>query len=247
MINNISIVIPAYNEEANIERTLLEVYNYLQKQKLGFEILVMNDGSTDQTSQRVGELLRGRREIKLIDNPTNRGKGAVIKESMKLVQNDYFLFMDADNSTPITEIKKFIPFLEQGVPAVIGSRYLNTSRIIYPQPRTRQILGRGYRLLSRLLFGLSLSDFNCGFKAYRTDIAKSIFQQMRMNDWTFDIELLYLFTQSQIQIQEVPIDWSHVEKKSHQMIFGTALRSLINLFYLRISLFNHASTESGAR
>lgn len=242
MINGISIVIPAFNEEATIGQTLLEVYDYLCNQKLDFEILVMNDGSTDQTSKRVSKLLSSRPEIKLIDDPINRGKGAVIKESMGLVRNNYFLFMDADNSTAITEIKKFVPFLERGVPVVIGSRYLKTSRIIYPQPWSRQVLGGGYRLLSRFLFGLHLSDFNCGFKAYRTDVAKPIFQQMRMKDWTFDIELLYLFSKAHIQIQEVPVDWSHVEKKSHRKIVGTALRSFMNLLYLRINLFNHAST-----
>lgn len=247
MINDISIVIPAYNEEATIGRTLLEVCDYLRKQKLDFEILVMNDGSTDQTSKRAGEILSGRPEIELIDCPINRGKGAVIKEGVELVRKNYFLFMDADNSTSITEIKKFIPFLERGTPSVIGSRYLKTSRIIYPQPWPRRILGGGYRLLSRLLFGLNLSDFNCGFKAYRTDVVKPIFRQMRMKDWTFDIELLYLFRKAHIPIQEVPVDWSHVGKKSHQKIFETALRSFINLLYLRINLFRHASTEIGAR
>lgn len=241
MIDGISIVIPAYNEESLIERTLLEVSDYLKTQKLNFEILVLNDGSTDQTSKRVSHLSSSKPEIKLIDYPVNRGKGAVIKDGIEHVKKNYFLFMDADNSTSIKEIKKFVPFLEQGVPAVIGSRYLETSRIVYPQPWARRVLGSGYRFLCRFLFGLHLTDYNCGFKAFRTDLAKPIFQRMQMKDWTFDIELLYLCSKAGIQIREAPVDWIHIEKKANQKILGTAFRSLMNVLYLRLSLFNHTS------
>jgi dolichyl-phosphate beta-glucosyltransferase len=137
--------------------------------------------------------------------------------------------MDADHSTPIQAWSDFRKQLDQGARVVIASRHLPDSKIVVPQPLSRRVLGAGYRWLCRRLFGLRVSDFNCGFKAYDSRLAKEIYQEARMKDWTFDVEIFCLLKERHVQVAEVPVSWSHSEKKTRIKPFSTALKTLASL------------------
>ena len=175
MEKKLSIVIPAYNEEEHIAATLTEVAGCLRKKGYEFEILVIDDGSKDQTARIVLSLDRQFPEIRLVHRALNLGKGETVKEGIRYARYPYCLFMDADNSTSIVEWEKFEKFFEKGARAVIASRHLKESDVVYPQPWVWRFLGSGYRGLCRVAFGLRQSDLNCGFKAYETELAKSVY------------------------------------------------------------------------
>lgn len=238
MANELSVIIPAYNEEKSISGTLTQVYEYLSAKKYRFEIIVVNDGSMDQTKQKVDEFLQSRKEVRLIDLRQNGGKGTALKKGMATVHHRLVLFMDADNATKISEWDKFERYFNEGVQVVVGSRHLPGARIIYPQPWFRRFMGAGYRILSRFLFGLHVSDFNCGFKAYQTDIAQRIYSQLIMTDWTFDIEVFCLLRKEGIAVSEVPVSWSHVDKTSHKRVLSIAFKSFFSLLRLKRKFIN---------
>ena len=141
--------------------------------------------------------------------------------------------MDADYSTSIEEWEKFEPKFQNGARAIIASRHLPGSEIISPQPWVRRILGRGYRFLCRRWFNISVSDFNCGFKAYETSMAKAIYERTTMRDWTFDLEIFCLLKERGVPVHEVPVKWRHGEKKSQIRPFKTAFKTLVSLLKLK--------------
>ena len=226
-------IVPAYNEGERIAQTLTEIAEYLKSAGYAFEILTLNDGSSDATAQKVREAASRYPEIRLIDRKKNLGKGTTVKEGIAEAKYSYCLMMDADNSTPIREWDKFEKRFDEGFKVVIASRHLTGSKILTPQPWMRRTLGTGYRILCRALFGLKCSDFNCGFKAYETPIAKEIYAQSLMRDWTFDVEIFCLLKRRGTGFAEVPVSWTHYGKPSHLSPLKTAFKSLESLFQLR--------------
>jgi glycosyltransferase involved in cell wall biosynthesis len=233
MIRGLSVIIPVYNESGKITETLIEVAEYLRTRALYFEILAVNDGSRDASASKILVVSAQYPEIRLLDNAVNAGKGSVIRQGIAQARFSYCLFMDADNSTRISEWSRFEDHFEHGASVVVASRHLAESRIVRPQPFGRRFFGAGYRALCRILFGLSQSDFNCGFKAYETSLAKKIYSQTLMNDWTFDTEVFLLLNRGKARIVEVPVTWAHEDKPSSGSLGKTVLKSLYSLLRLK--------------
>ncbi len=205
----VSVVIPAYNEGPNIEGTLSEISAFFGDKKYGYEVIVIDDGSDDDTVAKARPFSGKLANFKVIESKPNRGKGYVLHKAMLEACGEYVMFMDADNSTSIYELEKFLPFLDEGYDAVIGSRRLKGSEILTSEPAARIILGQVYILLSKMLIGVTVSDFNCGFKAYRRASARTVYSLQKMNDWSFDTEVIFLLKKNGMRIKEVPVRWAH--------------------------------------
>jgi dolichyl-phosphate beta-glucosyltransferase len=197
----LSVVMPAFNEARVIASTLQEVKSYLAKNFQSFEIIVVDDKSTDGTL-KVLESLAG---LKILRNLKNHGKGYTVAKGVKAAQGEWILFMDADNSTRISELEKFWPF-SRDYKVLIASRALPESNIKVKQSFFKSSLGRGGNLVSRLLLGLKLKDTQCGFKLWHQD-TKFLFAKLTVERWAFDFELLFLAQKYNFKIKEIPVTW----------------------------------------
>ena len=215
MTKELSVIIPAYNEEEQLASTVDSVVEYLTSKDYRFEVILVNDGSTDKTKEKTLDLLARHPFVKLIQFDTNRGKGHAVKAGIAQARYARCLFMDADNATSIREWDKFEPHFKRGSKVVIASRWLPDSRIVHPQPILRRLLGNIYRVSCQTLFGLKTSDFNCGFKAYETPLAKKIYSAVQLEGWAFDTEVFCLLKKEHVVAAEVPVSWEHREKRSH--------------------------------
>jgi dolichyl-phosphate beta-glucosyltransferase len=204
-----SIIIPAYNESSRIRPTLDEVLRYVEECKWDVEILVVDDGSRDDTAAIVREYSRAHSQISLIENPGNRGKGYSVRNGMLHAGGDICLFTDADLSSPITEAPKLFDALAAGADIAIGSRWLRSDLQTERQPLYRQLFGRIYNLVLRIFLGLNFVDTQCGFKAFRREAAQRIFPLQRIERWGFDPEILFLARRLGFSVKEVPVVWAH--------------------------------------
>ncbi|MGE3182845.1 MAG: dolichyl-phosphate beta-glucosyltransferase [Phycisphaerae bacterium] len=202
----LSVIVPAYNASATIVATLEDVIDWLQSRRIDFEVVVVDDGSTDDT---VARIQRSFPEVRLLVNERNRGKGYSVRRGMLAAQKAWTLFMDADNSTRIHELEKFAAFAREGAAVIIASRRLPASRIVRQQHRFRQALGRTFPIFARLLALPDIHDTQCGFKLFRRDAAQAIFSRQRVDRFAFDVEVLLLAKRLGYTIQEVPISWDN--------------------------------------
>lgn len=206
-----SFVLPAYNESVRLRPTLHALLRHIQEQNWDAEILVVNDGSTDETAQIVREYGKLHPQVLLVENPGNRGKGYSVRNGMLHARGDICLFSDADLSSPITEAQKLFDAIACGADIAIGSRWLRAELQTERQPLYRQAFGRIYNLVLRLLLGLRFADTQCGFKAFRRDAAQRIFPLQRIERWGFDPEILFLARRAGLRVDEVPVLWAHSE------------------------------------
>jgi dolichyl-phosphate beta-glucosyltransferase len=208
---HLSVVIPAYNEEKRLPRTLEAIDDYLRKQSYDYEILVVNDGSKDTTAEIVRAMSSVIKNVRLIDNKMNQGKGAVVRQGMLAAEGGYRLFTDADNSTSIDQIEKMWPEFERGFEVVIGSRDVKGAVLDPPQPFLRHIiLGEGFKLVRKIIVGLwKVQDTQCGFKCFRKEAAEEIFTRCRINRWAFDPEILVIAGKLKYRIKEIPVLWKN--------------------------------------
>jgi len=234
----LSVIIPAYNEEKRISQTLLAIDHYLSAQPYSYEILVVNDGSTDRTAQIVKNFQKLIKNLKLIDSQPNHGKGYVVRLGMLKAQGKYRLFMDADNSTSIDHFEKMLPYLEEGYQVVIGSRDKKDApgaRQAVPQSFLKRQLGNLGNILIQLLAVPGIWDTQCGFKCFEEEAAKDIFSRCLIDRWGFDIEALALARWLGYKIAIIPVYWindphSHVSWKAY-------LRTLGELFQIKWNLW----------
>lgn len=206
-----SIVLPAYNESERIAATLEKIFAHAKQRGWQAEVVVINDGSTDNTAEIVCEHAGRHPMLRLIENPGNRGKGYSVRNGMLHAHGDILLFSDADLSSPIAEADKLFAAIHRGSDVAIGSRWLKAELQIKRQPLYRQILGRIFNLALRLILGLNFKDTQCGFKAFTRDAAQKLFPAQRVERWGFDPELLYLAKKCRLTVTEVPVAWSHRE------------------------------------
>lgn len=216
----LSIIIPAYNESERLPLTLIDVDKHLSEQEYSYEILVVNDGSTDNTAEIVERFMPLVKNLKLFDNKENQGKGAVVKQGMLIAKGTWRLFMDADNSTSILEFNKMIPYFKEGYDVVIGSRAIRGAQLRPPQPLYRQLLGKAGNIFIQLMLLRGLKDTQCGFKCFSEEAADRIFSLARLKSWSFDIEALALAKSLSFRIKEVPVVWvndphSHVKPSAY--------------------------------
>jgi glycosyltransferase involved in cell wall biosynthesis len=206
-----SLVIPAYNESSRIRPTLDEILRYTGEKKWDVEILVVDDGSRDDTSAIVREYGGAHPQVQLIQNPGNRGKGYSVRNGMLHASGDICLFTDADLSSPIAEAEKLFEAIRKGADIAIGSRWLRVELQTERQPLYRQAFGRIFNLLLRIVLGLRFRDTQCGFKAFRREAAQRIFPLQRIERWGFDPEILFLARRMGFRTVEVPVLWAHSE------------------------------------
>jgi dolichyl-phosphate beta-glucosyltransferase len=229
----LSIVIPAFNEAEGIEETLRIVIGQLERQPHAFEVLVVDDGSTDATAAIAEACAGACPTLRVIRQPRNLGKGAGVKRGMLEARGLYLFFMDADLAVPIEDLAGAVAALIGGPePIVIGSRRFHGARIERPQPWVRQTLGSGFTLLARLLISPAIVDFTCGFKGFRRDEARILFALQRCSDWAFDAEILYLARLMDMPVRQYPVRWRH-HKNSRVRFPRDIYRTLAALVRIR--------------
>lgn len=200
----ISVIIPVYNEESRLLDNFKKIAKYLSEQKYSSEIIFIDDGSTDKTLDIINGLCY--KNLRFFKNPQNMGKGYAIRSGVKYAQGEYILLTDIDNSTPIDNLNKLLPYAKK-YPIVIGSRYLEKDSIKIKQPLLRRIISRAGNLFIRIILGLRFRDTQCGFKLLEAKSAKDIFNKATINRWGFDIELLAIAKKYQIPAKEVAVSW----------------------------------------
>jgi glycosyltransferase involved in cell wall biosynthesis len=207
-----SLVIPAYNESERIQSSLQKIVDFLGEQRIIAEVLVVNDGSRDNTADVVRQFAARYSYIRLIENPGNRGKGYSVRNGMLQATGDIVLFTDADLSAPITEAPKLFAEIQKGTDVAFGSRWLVAKLQTERQSILRQVAGRMYNILMRVLLGLNYKDTQCGFKAFNRRAIDTLFTRQRIERWGFDVELLFLARKFRLKILEVPVQWAHDDR-----------------------------------
>lgn len=207
----LSIVIPTYNEEQRIKRTLSLIINYLNKKAFSWEIIVVDDGSRDRTKEIIKRFMFDKR-ISLVENQENRGKGYSVKEGILSARGRFILFSDADLSTPIEEIDKLFFYLKSGYDIAIGSRGLEGSKIIIPQFWVRQTMGKIFNFIIRFFILPGIKDTQCGFKLFKGQVAKRVFSILKIKGFAFDVEVLYIAKNLNLKVKEIPIEWYNSPK-----------------------------------
>jgi glycosyltransferase involved in cell wall biosynthesis len=207
----ISIVIPAYNEGARLGPTLDRVLAFVHEQNWDAEVVVVDDGSRDNTADLVRQYSEKNGIVRLLQNPGNHGKGYSVRNGVLNAQGAIVLFTDADLSSPIEEAPKLIEAIQAGADVAIGSRWLRTELQTQRQSVARQIMGRAFNVLLRILLRLPFKDTQCGFKAFRRSAAKVLFPLQKIEGWGFDPEILFLACKLNLKVAEVPVVWAHDE------------------------------------
>jgi dolichyl-phosphate beta-glucosyltransferase len=203
----ISIIIPAYNESARILPSLRRLDEYLHGHFRDFELIVVNDGSSDTTEDVV---VRAKNEIPSIHYSgykENRGKGYAIRQGIALSTGDIILVSDADLSTPIEEVEKLLVPYDDGYHVVIGSRGLEASTIVVRQPWWREFMGKTFNRIVRMLLLKGFKDTQCGFKLFNGSIGRELFRETTVDRFAYDVEILYLAVKAGYKIKEVPVTW----------------------------------------
>ena len=205
-----SIVIPAYNEGQRLGGTLEKVLGYVRERGWNAEVVVVNDGSRDNTAELVRAFSAKDSTLRLIENPGNRGKGYAVRNGMLNARGEVIVFSDADLSSPIEEMPKLLAALAAGADIAIGSRWLRAELQTQRQSLHRQLFGRVFNVLNRVILGLQFKDTQCGFKAFTRRAALMILPLQRIERWGFDPEILFLARKFGFRVEEVAVRWGHV-------------------------------------
>lgn len=230
----LSIIIPVYNEEKTIKKTLLDVNDFFANQEYRGEIIVIDDGSEDNSYNVSKNLKSIIKNIAVFKNSKNYGKGYSIKKGMLIANGKFRLFMDADNSTSIDQTKNFLPFLENGYDIIIGSRKLKESKIKKRQSFYKETMGVIGNILIRSLAVPKITDTQCGFKCFSSKFVNDIFTKITINRWGFDIEVLALANKFGYKIKEVPVVWEN--KRKSRVSFKDYIFTLKELLQIKINL-----------
>jgi dolichyl-phosphate beta-glucosyltransferase len=231
----LSVIIPAYNEEKRLPRTLKEIDGYLSRQNFNYEIIVISDGSKDRTCEIVESLRSEIKNLEIICEKINRGKGYGVKIGMIRGKGKFRLFTDADNSTPISEIEKFWPEFEKGADIVIASRDIKGAILDPPQPLFRRFVGEVFKYLRKIIVGLwEIQDTQCGFKCFKGEVAEKIFPKCEIERFAFDAEILLVAKKMGFKIKEVPVYWKNDLQSKVKL--KSMIKMLIDLFKIRINL-----------
>jgi glycosyltransferase involved in cell wall biosynthesis len=221
-----SIVIPAYNEGTRLGATLEKVLGYVRERGWSgeVEVIVVNDGSRDNTADLVRGFAARDPVVRLLENPGNRGKGYSVRNGMVNALGEIVVFSDADLSSPIEEMPKLLAALAAGADIAIGSRWLRAELQTQRQSALRQLLGRIFNLLLRIILGLQFKDTQCGFKAFTRRAAQTIFPLQRIERWGFDPEILFLARKFGFRVKEVAVVWGHSgETRIHPLLDGARM------------------------
>jgi len=224
-----SLIIPVHNEQKRISKGLKTALSFFKKQLYSWEIIVVNDGSTDQTLKHI---LPFKKQITLLSSRQNYGKGHAIRKGVSKAKGKYIFFSDIDFSVPISFTNTFLKALTKKDIA-IGSRRLSKSKITQHQNSLRESLGHGYTQISNLILDLNHSDLTCGFKAFKNPVAKKLFKLQKINRWAFDSEILYLAKKNNYSVVEIPVTWKN-DAATKVNLFTDILHSAISLLRIRL-------------
>jgi glycosyltransferase involved in cell wall biosynthesis len=235
----LSIIIPAYNEEKRIGRSLEEILRFVTSRGYSSEVIVVDDGSADRTGEIVAGFIEryrsGGHELRLLTNNPNRGKGASVRRGVAAAEGDVILFTDADLSSPITEAPKLVdPIIEGRADVTFGSRAIDRTLIGVRQSIVRDFGGRVFNLLMRTITGLKYKDTQCGFKAFRREVALPVFLAQRIERFGFDPEVLYIANKRGLKLLEVPVVWNHNDD-SKVSYFRDSIKMFSDLIYIRLN------------
>ena len=231
----LSVVIPAYKEAGRVGNTLKKINDYLARQNYSYEIIVVNDGSPDKTAKVVKQLLLKIKNLRLIDNKENRGKGYVVRQGMLEAKGEIRVFMDADNSTDINHIEIMWPEFDKAREVVIGSRDIKGADIAVPQPWWRIMLGNVFNLIVQIISGLwGIWDTQCGFKAFTAKATQDIFPKCKIDRFAFDVEILVLAKKMGYEIKEVPVRW--INSTMSTVGFKSMVKMLLDVIKIRWNL-----------
>ncbi len=229
----LSIVIPAYNEEKKICEDLSQVYNFLNRQSYGYEVLMVDDGSKDKTYE-IGKSLESKyKNLRCIRYEKNRGKGYAVKTGILQAKGEYILFSDAGTCVPYQEVERGLHLLQDGYDVAIGSRILPESKIILKQPLYRQLGSKGFNFIIRWFMGIRMRDTQCGFKVFKREAAHQIFSKNRIDRMMFDIETIFNATKLGFKMKEFPVTWKNDPDTRFNPFWG----SIVNLKELFIIKF----------
>lgn len=227
----LSVIIPAYNEEERLPRSLERVSEFLRTLPFASEIIVVDDGSSDGTAQVVTAHANNVPNLRLVANDRNRGKGYSVRHGMLEAKGRVALFTDADLSAPIEEMQKLLSALES-VDVAIGSRAVDRRLIEVHQSRWRELAGIFFNWIVRLFTGLPFQDTQCGFKAFAMPESRIVFEQQRIEDFGFDPEILFLARRHGLRAAEVPVRWAH-DPRTKVRVVRDSVRMLLDLLYIR--------------
>lgn len=240
----LSVIIPAYNEETRIGKTIEKTVKYLQEQEYAYELIIVDDGSSDNTIEVVKSFIKDNSASYLLSYPKNAGKGKAVRTGINASKGEFVLFMDADYSTPIEELEKAFAILEKGVDIAIGSRGVDPGAVVVKQPFYRRL---GAKIFNSIAFAwLSLSelrDTQCGFKLFRGQVARKIFSVMKVDGYMFDVESLYLAKKRGHSIEEFPVKWVNDPSSKLRLFYDTA-RMIKHLAQIRLGNYPLPPTGS---
>lgn len=229
---HLSVVVPAYNEQRILPKSLETILDYLDRRGIQGEVLVVDDGSTDQTARVASEILRGRRG-RVLSHAENRGKGCAVRRGVLEAAGRWVLMTDADLSSPIDEHAKLAAAArDHDLDVAVGSRALVESRIEVRQKWPRELMGKTFNVLIRAITGLSFRDTQCGFKLMDRNRVLPLFEKMVVDRFAFDVELLFLCARFGLRAREVPVVWRNVADSRVSMI-GDPLNMLLDVIRVR--------------
>lgn len=208
---HLSVIIPAYNEEKRLPSTLESVHNFLSESEQAFEIIVVDDGSSDGTKKVVNKFAADHCGVRLITHSPNQGKGYSVREGMLKAEGDYLLLDDADGASPIGEIKRLENAIKNGADIAIGSRAVKGDETVVNALSHRKHIGNTFNMIVQNSLLPGINDTQCGFKLFKRAVARDLFSIAILNRYAFDVEILYLGRMKGYEIAEVPINWTNVE------------------------------------
>lgn len=231
---HLSVIVPAFNEEERLPRTLARLHEYYSQQTYPYDVLVVSDGSTDGTEKLTREFAALHPEFKYMGYAQNRGKGFAVRHGIENATGDLILFCDADLATPQEETEKLLVHMCNGADVAIGSRSLRESNLEIHQPFYREFLGRAFNKMVQILAIKGIADTQCGFKMFTKKAAKDIFSRCKLDGFGFDFEALMIARDLGYRIDEIPIRWSHQEG-SKVVLMRDGPRALRDLIKLRLA------------
>lgn len=228
----LSVVIPAYKERERIGHNLLEIEKFLSSKDYSYEVIVVVDGSPDNTAEVAGNYASQVKNLRVISNKENHGKGYVVRQGLLEAKGKHVVFLDADGSTSITHVDKFMPEFEKGFDVVIGSRKVEGAFIQVHQPKYREVMGEGGNWLIRIVLGLwGYPDTQCGFKMLTGEAAKEIAGRMVVDRFGFDFELVILAEKLGFKVKQMPVRWMNEEGSTVSLTGPNGfIQVLIDLF-----------------
>lgn len=230
----LSVVVPLYNEEQRLMGGFKSICSYLETKSYTWEIILVDDGSSDKTYKMLLDILAKdtQKKVHITKNEKNMGKGYAVKNGILSARGDIVLFTDIDLSVPISYIDAFISKISEGYDAVIGSRKIKGSMVEIEQSPVRKFMGQGFTFVSNFLLGMNFSDHTCGMKAFKKEAALRLFSRLRIERWAFDSEILFLTSKMRFRVAEVPVLWRNMPGTKVHML-RDAIRSFADIVKMR--------------